>query len=97
MCRQRRSSSVSAMLTARKMLFSDPNPSSAPAISNVFEEAEDGETEEGDEEGTEEGTEEAPSVPHTPQESPEAGDPARRRKQKKKERRKKRFEQIMFG
>jgi hypothetical protein len=89
------------MLTARKMLFSDH---SAPIISNVFEEDEDGD------EGAAAG--EAESGLHLQEEDTDGtGDeidpntpvlvaPSERfsnRKLRKKERRKKRFEQMMSG
>jgi hypothetical protein len=98
LCRQRRSSSVSAMLTARKMLFSDH---SAPIISNVFEEEED-------DDGSRSGAGEGAHLPEAVSEGEEV-DPTtpvlvapnerflNGKKQRKRDRRKKRFEQMMFG
>jgi hypothetical protein len=109
MCRQRRDSSVSAMLTARKMLFSADPSAPPPVASNLFEDSGDEEEEEEDSAGEQQQREErdgeeddlSGSSPQSPEAQPQLQSQPpqseKRQKEKEKRRRKKRFEQIMFG
>jgi hypothetical protein len=88
LCRQRRASSVSAMLTARKMLFSDPHAASRPATSQGRDLQEDDEE---DEESAEE------EVGEEDDEKVRAEASRLKKRQKRKDRKQRQLEKMMHG